>query len=200
MMDCVSLSVFLLALVSSSGTQSSSEDYFYLTLVSAPEEGGSGSGAEVLLGSGLGSSNTSTSQCVFKSEEVPVRCSCGYRLEEATSDHRDFINSTCVLFDELQNPDSPFSFCENSLLTLGNGYQIEKRPVLSLFPELEVFTEASLRERVEQLERQLLVFRQVLDRTITGALIGTDSDKCFCLVSYICFVQERVCGPSCTLV
>ena len=41
----------------------------------------------------------------------------------------------------------------------------------------------SLRERVEEIEGQLRLFRTILDRTITGVLVRSNTSKCLCLVS-----------------
>lgn len=190
--------LFLLSLVCSSGVLSSTEDCFYLTLTLVENEdtGGSGSGGSDdlglgnLFGSGVApaASNTSDStstQCEFKSSEVPVSCSCGEDLEKSRRDHEQELNATCELFDELKNPASNFSFCENSLRTLISsslGYRIEKLYV-NCSNDTGVFNSSSLQEKLSKMEQQLGLFRRVLDRTIAGLLVKSDRDKCFCFVS-----------------
>lgn len=138
-------------------------------------------------------SDDSTAQCEYRTTEVPIGCSCGARLENSTRDYQNTIEATRDGFDELRNPASPFSFCYNSLLTLGQdgqGYEI-RRQSIALLGHLEMFTNSTLAQRIQQLEKELLIFRQVLDRTITGLLVETDLDKYYCFVS-VASIQNAV--------
>lgn len=181
MMVSVCSSVYLLLLVLS-GTLSSAQDHFYLTLRYVERE-------SLARDLGVWSSGTSesnndttsaTTQCEFRSREVPVSCSCGSGLENSIRDYQETREATCDESDEY--PASPFGFCANSLRSLGCGYEIHNERIAPS-ANLEVFNDSTLSERIGQMENQLRLFRKVLDRTIVGLLVETDRDKCFCLVS-----------------
>lgn len=176
----------LLVLVAFSGTLSSTEDRFYLSLGSISNSGGSG-GSE---GSGMtlapapddNSTNNDTSdKCIF-GPEIKVSCTCGAPLEEAQRAYREKLKETCDRFDEIVNRDSPFSFCTSTLRSDGWGYEIRKVSVSQGSIPVENFTDSSLNETVTEMEDRLRVFRRVLDRTISGVLAESVNSKCFCFV------------------
>lgn len=118
-----------------------------------------------------------------------VSCSCEEPLMNARRDYQKLLNSACASFNEIEDP-SDFSFCTNTLRRAG--YEISKEFIDSPMYGLD---EASLNMTLREMEKQLRIFRVVLDRTLSGILAESDSSKCFCFVSD-CFLSEPplLCG------
>lgn len=174
----------LLASLTLSYALSSGEEFFYLALRSND--------------TGLDTDEcerrwdtTSTSECSVRSEKT-IECSCGDPLLESISRYQAEIkNSTCSSFKELDDPSSKFSFCAHALRGLGCGYEIypvmlntTDRSVNISGVGVDVFTESSLKKKIEEIEDHLRVFKRVLDRTIIGVLIEAQFSKCACFVSF----------------
>lgn len=180
MQDFWTWSLLLASLTLSYGVAlSSGEDYFYLALRSND--------------TGLDMDEcerrwdtTGTSECSVLSEKK-IECSCGDPLLESISRYQAEIgNSTCSSFKELDDPSSKFSFCTHALRALGCGYEIY--PVMLNrsvnISGVDIFTESSLKDKIEEIEDRLRVFKRVLDRTIIGVLIEAQFSKCACFVSF----------------
>ena len=153
---------------------------------------------ETAAGSGDGSGSSPTESIVEEEEEcefgseVKVRCSCGRQLRETRDKYKQMVTRRCERYDELSVPSSPFSFCESSLrdlfVDLQPGYKLCRMSVDALSGSNvdqsldQPFNDSSLRNRVREIEQQIALFRIILDRTITGVLVDSNSSKCLCLV------------------
>lgn len=176
-MLCGIFSLFLVTLTSFSA--SVEEDQFYLALVRSARGSGSGSGG--------GMEGPAENRTCTAITDTDVRCSCGDPLRYTRDRYEEKLNSTCLWFEEVEEPEegSPFSFCENTLR--GGGYEVtmENSSLGSLEADT-LFNKTSLRKRVVEMERRLRIFKTVLDRTITGILVDKKHSKCFCFVSTVC--------------
>lgn len=159
---CLS-SQFLAVLVLFSVSWTSGENLFYLSLVPV--------------------SNFADVNATCSGE---VRCACQESLMESRRQYQEELNATCAWFDEVEDP-SEFSFCTNTLRRAG--YEVWKENVSQEFIEshnmsrVDAFDDSMLKRRLKEMDRQLRIFRMVLDRTISGILIETELAKCFCFVS-----------------
>ena len=116
-------------------------------------------------------------------------CLCGDSLIMAHELYRKRLLDTCTNYSVTEDM-SPFSFCSEALLSLG--YNIEKSYVTddlisnSSF-ENGTFSNITLAEMISSLKSSMLVFQEVLKRTIVGVLVETEGQRCSCLVSFRLF-------------
>ncbi len=194
------LGVILLAVAYSWGTLTSAEDEFYLTLVpstaeceneviSSDSEPMLGSEDTILMESASGGVAENDTECVFSSE-VKVKCSCGDELRKTRDKYKDTVMMTCDRYDELSDSSSPLSICDRSLSDLQRGYKICSVGADGTLDPLS-FTNSSLAKKVQEIEKQVELFRVILDRTITGVLVASNFSKCLCLVSGLQIEDNR---------
>ena len=128
------------------------------------------------------SSSNSGNTCPYDDQQVKnLDCMCGENLLKQQEDIQDRLNRTCKYYEEhIGQISSPLGFCERSLIGLGRCVTFEPYPDDN---STIVYNVSSLMAKIKEIDRILLGYFGVLDRTLVGVYLRTEGHRCQCLVS-----------------
>lgn len=121
--------------------------------------------------------------CLVNDQQVKhLDCICGENLRNQQQEIQDRLNRTCEYYDEdVEQISSPLGFCERSLTRLGRCVTFEP---YSDDNSTTVYNANSLMAKIKEIDRILLGYFGVLDRTLVGVYLRTEGHRCQCLELY----------------
>ena len=116
-------------------------------------------------------------------------CMCGDKLTNRQEAIRARMNATCQHYDErIVGNSSPLGFCERSLTQLGKCVTFE--PSEGGCEDVNAYTRESLKEKLSQINKYLLGYFSVLERTIVRVYLPSAEHRCQCLVSFSVYLLQ----------
>ena len=137
----------------------------------------------------------SNGSCPIDDQRIQdLSCMCGEKLLRQQSEIQALFDESCEFYDEaIVGNASPLGFCERALK--GTGRCVTFEPSQGTVSGVNEFTADSLGAKLDEINRILLGFKGVLDRTIVHVYLRSKGHRCQCLVS-ACFPGRSGRGDS----
>lgn len=139
------------------------------------------------------SMRTRNESCPVDDQRIQdLSCMCGDKLLRQQNETQALFDESCEFYDEaIVGNTSPLGFCERALI--GTGRCVTFEPSEGNVTGVDEFTADDLGAKLDEINRILLEFKGVLDRTIVHVYLRSKGHRCQCLVS-VCFPGRELEG------